>query len=264
MKRRWVGTGWKMNHLIAEADEYAVTLRDFVDSEKPASDIFICVPFTVLHSVSKILEGNAVHVAAQNCHWLDRGAATGEISPLMVRDAGGTMIEIGHSERRQSFGESDATVNLKVKATLAQGLRPIICIGETLEDKDYGVSVEALNRELKIALHEVSSQQASRVLIAYEPVWAIGEAGIPAAPEYVQSVHHEIKRTLCQLVGEDTGQQIPVIYGGSVNPKNATSLVAMPDVDGLFIGRAAWNVTGFTEIIRDVELSLEGPLQQST
>jgi triosephosphate isomerase len=174
----------------------------------------------------------------------------------MVKDAGAAMIEIGHSERRESFGESDATVNLKVKATLGHGLQPVICIGEKPQDKDYGVGVETLNSQLKIALHGVTTQQAARILIAYEPVWAIGESGIPAAPEYVESIHHQIKWTLCQLVGEDIGNQIPVLYGGSVNPTNATSLVAMPHVDGLFIGRSAWKADGFTSIIRDVEIFL--------
>ena len=260
MKKYWIGTGWKMNHLISEAQEYANSLKQFVSFAKPISNIFICVPFTSLHSVSQILSGSGIHVAAQNSHWLDRGAVTGEISPLMVKDAGATIIEIGHSERREFFGESDKTVNLKVKATLAHGLRPLICIGETLQDKNYNVSIETLSKQLKIALHGLTAQQMNHILITYEPVWAIGDSGVPAEPEYVEFIHEQIKQTIYQLAGEEIGNQVPIIYGGSVNSMNAISLIAMPHVNGLFIGRSAWNVDGFTSIIKDVEIFLKQSL----
>jgi triosephosphate isomerase len=256
MKRYWIGTGWKMNHLIGEAEDYAKSLKQFVSLAKPVSNIFICVPFTSLHLVSTLLSGTDITVAAQNSHWLDRGAFTGEISPLMVKDAGATMIEIGHSERREFFGENDETVHLKVQATLAHGLRPLICIGETLQEKKYDVSIETLKKQLKIALLGLTAQQMEQILIAYEPVWAIGDSGVPAEPEYVEFIHAQINHTVCQLAGDEIGNQVPVIYGGSVNSMNAISFFSMPHVDGLFIGRSAWKVEGFTSIIKDVEAFL--------
>lgn len=253
MKKYWIGTGWKMNHLIQTSKDYANHLKQYIELDQPTSNIFICVPFTSLHPVAQILAGSGVHVAAQNAHWLDRGAATGEISPLMVKDAGATMVEIGHSERREFFGENDTTVNLKVKALLAHDLRPLICIGESQQDKDLNVGVETIHKQLKIALHGLNWQQIGRVLIAYEPVWAVGEAGAPATPEYADFIHVQIRKMICQLGGDAIGQAVPIIYGGSVNANNAISLISMPHIDGLFIGRAAWDADGFISIIKDVE-----------
>lgn len=242
-----------MNHLMNESLTYAAKLRELVEREKPVSNLFICVPFTVLHAVSNVLKNSTIHVASQNVHWADRGAATGEISPLMVKDAGATMVEIGHSERRESFGENDFTVNKKLEASFSHQLRPILCIGETSQDKHFGVSIETLNKQLKIALHGLTTDQISQMLIAYEPVWAIGDSGTPATPDYLNFVHSHISQTLCEITESERGAQIPILYGGSVNPDNARSLIALPKVDGLFIGRAAWQVEGFINIIQIVE-----------
>jgi len=257
MKRLWVGTGWKMNHLMEESLSYAARLREFVDEEKPDVNVFICVPFTVLHAVSELLTGSEVNLASQNVHWLDRGAATGEISPVMVKDAGANMVEIGHSERRQFFGENNVDVNKKMKAAFSHHLRPILCIGETSQDKAYGVGKETLDIQLKIALHGLTPEQISQTLVAYEPVWAIGDSGKPAAPEYVNEIHAHLSSTLCKIAGETHGKQVPIIYGGSVNPENASSLISQPNVDGLFIGRSAWQVEGFINLIQIVESHTE-------
>ena len=256
MTKKWIGTGWKMNHLMRDAMDYADELKQFCDREKPDVNIFICVPFTVLYAVCDKLKNAPVMVASQNVHWMESGAATGEISPLMVKDTGATLVEIGHSERRAMFGETDASVNAKVKATLQHGMRPLVCIGETAEDKNMGVAIEKLAYQIKIAFKNVDPDQADKLLVAYEPVWAIGESGSPASPEYAGQVHAEIKKVLSSLFGEKAAAAIPVLYGGSVNPQNALSLIGMPNIDGLFIGRAAWQAEGFINIIKMVEVYL--------
>jgi triosephosphate isomerase len=253
MKKVWIGTGWKMNHLLKDAEDYARQLRIFVEQERPHANIFVCPPFTALHTVAEELQGSAVHVASQNMHWLEHAAATGEISPLMVKDAGADMVEIGHSERRAAFGESDHTVHLKVKAALQHGLIPLICIGDSAFEKETGISQETLVKQVKIALHGISTEEASRLVLAYEPIWAIGENGIPATPEFANSIQRHIRSSLCELFGESTGKSIPILYGGSVNQDNALPLIRQSNIDGLFIGRAAWKAQGFINILRQVE-----------
>jgi len=253
MKKVWVGTGWKMNHLLADAQEYARQLRSYVLREKLFTTVFICPPFTALHAVAEILKDTPVHISAQNMHWLEKGAQTGESSPIMVRDAGADMVELGHSERRAAFGESDHTVNLKVRSALVHDLIPLICVGDTAFEKENSTSIETLVKQVKIALHDVPVDKAKQIVIAYEPVWAIGENGVPASPEFADSMQVHIKRTLRDLFGKEIGTQIPVLYGGSVNADNALGLIAKPNIDGLFIGRAAWQVEGFISIIRTVD-----------
>jgi L-erythrulose 1-phosphate isomerase len=251
--KKWIGTGWKMNHLMDDAMRYADKLIEFYKEERPTSNIFICVPFTVLHSVASKLAGIPILVSSQNVHWLDKGAVTGEISPLMVKDAGAGMVEIGHSERRSMFAETDEIVNLKVRAALRNGLRAIICVGETADDKEKQLTAEKLTRQVKAALKDVAAPQAEKILIAYEPVWAIGESGSPATPEYADAVHEQIKNILRDLFWQTAADQIPVLYGGSVNQNNAIELISRPNIDGLFIGRAAWQAEGFISTIRMVE-----------
>ena len=242
-----------MNHKLAESKDYVQRLCSFILEEKPFSTVFICPPFTVLHEVAEILEDTPVHVAAQNMHWLEKGAQTGEISVEMVKDCGADMVELGHSERRAAFGESDHTVNLKVLSALEHDLMPLVCIGDTAFEKENGTSIETLVKQVKIALHDVPAEKTDQLGIAYEPVWAIGENGVPASPEFADSMHAHIKQTLCELFGEDQGSKIPILYGGSVNMSNATALAACPAIDGLFIGRAAWQVDGFISIIQTVD-----------
>ncbi len=219
-----------MNHLMRDAMLYTDKIREFCSRQHPNSNIFICVPFTVLYAVTEKLKDSQITVASQNVHWLDRGAATGEISPLMIKDAGATMVAIGHAERR-----------------------PLVCIGETVQDKEMGLTTEKLTSQLKIAFHEVDPKHAENILVAYEPVWAIGESGSPASPEYADQVHAHIKNVLMEIFGAQVAASIPVLYGGSVNPQNALPLIGQAHIDGLFIGRAAWKVDGFIDIISMVE-----------
>lgn len=235
---------------------YADRIREFSEQHAPHSNIFLCVPYTLLSIMAEKLKSTHITVASQNVHWLERGAATGEISPSMVRDTGATMVEIGHSERRAQYGETDERVNAKVMAALRNDLRPLVCIGDTLEDKEEGRATDKLAAQLRAAFHQVKPHQAERVLVAYEPVWAIGESGSPASPDLANRMHTHIKAVLAEIFGEQSAARIPVLYGGSVNRENAPQFVRQKPVDGIFIGRASWQADSFIAIISTIETYL--------
>ncbi len=242
----WIGTSWKMNKTLVEAERFATALGDADGGRDTRIQRFVVPPFTAVREVKRILEGSSVKVGAQNMHWSDRGAWTGEVSPLMLTDCGLDMVELGHSERRAHFGETDETVGLKVEAAVRHGMIPLICIGETLADREGGRAREVLEREVRGALGKLSDdQKQAPILLAYEPVWAIGENGIPATSDYADARQSEIVD-----VAEDMlGRRIPCLYGGSVNPGNCEELIQCPHIDGLFIGRSAWNVEGYLDIL---------------
>jgi len=246
----WIGTGWKMNKTLGEAEVYARKLKEFWAAGNPRTEVFIVPPFTVLGRVCDILQGSAIKVGAQNMHWEGKGAFTGEISPVMVKDCGAHLVELGHSERRAYFGETDFTVNKKVLAALSHGLRPLVCVGETAIEKEFGVARDFVVRQVKVALRGVPATRIGEVILAYEPVWAIGESGTPAEPDYANEIQGQIRAGVVELYGKENAAQVPVLYGGSVNRENAVSLVKQSEVDGLFIGRAAWNADSFIELIR--------------
>lgn len=191
--------------------------------------------------------------------WADEGQFTGEISPVMLKELGMNLVMIGHSERRHVFGETDVQENLKVKAALNHRFTTLLCIGETAEQKDFGISAEVLRTQLKIGFHGVSADQLSLIWVAYEPVWSIGVNGTPASAEYAEEMHKIIKAALREIFGEKA-DTIPVLYGGSVNPGNANELITLPSVDGLFVGRSAWNADEFNKLIRDAKASYERSL----
>lgn len=249
----WIGTSWKMNKTLAEARVFAEGLRG---RTAPAGiRRFVIPPFTAVREVGQMLAGSGVLVGAQNMHWADAGAWTGEISPVMLADCGLDMVEIGHSERRAHFGETDETVGLKTEAAVRHGLIPLICIGETAADKEAGRSDEVLARQVEAAFARLSpGQKAAPVLLAYEPVWAIGEGGTPAAPDYAEARHARI----AQVAGEAAGRRVPCLYGGSVGPGNCADLVALGHVDGLFIGRSAWAVEGYLDILERCAAAIGG------
>lgn len=244
----WIGTSWKMNKGPAAACEAAEQLADIA---VPANVVpFVIPPFTSLEAVAKRLENSPWRVGAQNMHWEEEGAWTGEISPNMVRECGAAIVELGHSERREHFSETDFTVNLKVRAALRHGLRPLICIGETAAEFEFGVTHETLVRQMKIALHGLTERDFQSVILAYEPVWAIGTKGTPATPAFVSSAHSRLRDVLIELTGERLAQHVPILYGGSVSLDNAACFTALQDVDGVFIGRSAWDPAGLASIIR--------------
>jgi triosephosphate isomerase len=244
----WIGTGWKMNKTAAEARAYVAELIGLLPPPRDDLSLFFIPPFTALAAAREAIGAAPLLLGAQNMHWADSGAYTGEVSARMLVAFGVDLVELGHSERRGAFGETDATVNAKVKTALRHGLRPLVCVGDTAPERDAGASVETIVRQVRLAFADVAATALSRCLVAYEPVWAIGEQGVPAQPEHVRMVHAAIRRAL----REHTPHPAPILYGGSVNADNAAQLAAEREVDGLFIGRAAWTAHGLAGIVSDV------------
>ncbi|PTX47565.1 triosephosphate isomerase [Gemmobacter caeni] len=242
----WIGTSWKMNKVLSEGRAFAEGLRAADTARDPRIQRFVIPPFTLVREVKAALADTSVKVGAQNMHWADDGAWTGEVSPVMLTDCGLDIVELGHSERREHFGETDETVGLKTEAAVRHGLIPLICIGETLAERESGRAQEVLETQVRGALDKLSgAQKQAQILLAYEPVWAIGVNGIPATSDYADARQAEII-----TVAEDVlGRRIPCLYGGSVNPGNCEELISCPHIDGLFIGRSAWNVEGYLDIL---------------
>jgi L-erythrulose 1-phosphate isomerase len=241
----WVGTSWKMNKTLAEAESFIDKLLAFPIPS--GIQPFVLPPHTALARVRDRVPANSpVLLGAQNAHWAAEGSWTGEISMRMAKDAGATLIEIGHSERREHFGETDRTVALKAAAALAHGLIPLVCVGEPLAVREAGGAEDFVRVQAQVALSELAPAETSQVIIAYEPIWAIGERGIPATVDQVAPVMALIN----DVVTTAGGPIRAVLYGGSVNNQNATELLSDPNTNGLFVGRAAWEAAGFIEILR--------------
>lgn len=240
----WIGTSWKMNKTLAEARAFAEGLLGA--SVDPRIQPFVIPPFTAVREVKTMLSATKVKVGAQNMHWADEGAWTGEVSPVMIKDCGLDIVELGHSERREHFGETDETVGLKTEAAVRHGLIPLICIGETLAERQAGRAQEVLETQVRGALSKLTgTQKQAEILLAYEPVWAIGVNGIPATSDYADARQAEI----IAVAKDVLGRKVPCLYGGSVNPQNCEELITCPHIDGLFIGRSAWNVAGYLDIL---------------
>jgi L-erythrulose 1-phosphate isomerase len=242
----WIGTSWKMNKTLAEAESFANALSAADELRDPRIQRFVIPPFTAIREVKQILSDRSVKVGAQNMHWADQGAWTGEVSPVMLKDCRLDLVELGHSERREHFGETDETVGLKTEAAVRHGLIPLICIGETLAEREAGRAQDVLARQVRGALGKLdANQKNAQILLAYEPVWAIGENGIPATSDYADARQAEIIATAREVLG----RPVPCLYGGSVNPGNCQELITCPHIDGLFIGRSAWDVEGYLDIL---------------
>jgi L-erythrulose 1-phosphate isomerase len=242
----WIGTSWKMNKTLAEGIAFVEMLAAFLPGFDERIQPFVIPSFTSVRGVRKALAASRVKVGAQNMHWADAGAWTGEVSPVMLKDCSLDLVELGHSERREHFGETDRTVGLKTAAAVKHGLIPLICVGETLFERDGGHADDVLTEQVSGALQFLEGEaRAAEILFAYEPVWAIGEKGIPASSDYANERQARIK-TVAEAI---LAQVPPVLYGGSVNPQNAAELVGRPHIDGLFIGRSAWQVEGFIDIL---------------
>jgi triosephosphate isomerase len=252
MRRTWIGTGWKMNFVAAEADAYLRDVGEGLRAAPPPGplQVFVIPPFTLLRRVCELARALPLVVGAQNMHWEASGAFTGEISAAMVRDCGARLVELGHSERRAMFGETDVAVNRKVHAALAHDLVPLVCVGDTADEKRLGAAEETVVRQVKMALHGVPPGRGDDVLVAYEPVWAIGVGGTPADPAHVSRIHAAIREGVSDLLGAGAAERLAVLYGGSVNLENAAALLSAPDVDGLFVGRTAWTAAGLVELVR--------------
>jgi triosephosphate isomerase len=243
----WVGTSWKMNKTLAEARAYVDELSAH---ELPAGvQPFLLPPHTALAAVRDALPaGSPILLGAQNAHWAPEGEATGEISMRMAADAGATLIEMGHSERRAQFGETDETVARKAAAAVAYGLIPLICVGEPDPVRQDGRAEAYVEGQLVAALSRLSPAEVGTVIVAYEPVWAIGTAGRPATPDQIAPVLARIAEVLNR--SSTSGSARALLYGGSVSTDNAEAILAVPHVDGLFVGRAAWTAAGFRDLLR--------------
>lgn len=255
MRKIYIGTGWKMNKTLVQGVDYIQHLKENTP-DNARMQVFVVAPFTHLWALRELSRGSSLMLGAQNMHWEASGAYTGEISPPMLAEIGVDLVELGHSERRLDFGETDFTVNKKVLASQVHGLLPLVCVGETAQEKAYGVMQEVISRQIKIALHGLKPRDCAHVWIAYEPVWAIGSSGAPADPGYASQAHHFIRSVLAELFGEQASENVPLLYGGSVNNHNALEYLRQPGVDGLFIGRAAWDVVSFLDILDQVSAFL--------
>lgn len=254
VKKIYFGTNLKMYKGNADVIDYLSALSDLSKSLQTSynTEIFVIPSFTTLKDAVELiqLKGSPIIIGAQNMNPNDYGQFTGDISPLMLKELGTRLVMIGHSERRHIFRETDEEENEKVLSSLKHGFTTLLCIGETAEQKQYDISNEVLRTQLKIGLHGVDLTQLDNLWIAYEPVWAIGTGGTPASAEYADNKHAVIKQCLFELFGEDS-KKIPVLYGGSVNPNNANTLIEKPNIDGLFTGRSAWNAKAFSTLIFD-------------
>jgi triosephosphate isomerase len=232
---------------VAQAVGFARTLSAGF-SALADRDVAIAPPFTALHALSAVLKDTAIALCAQDVHWEQEGAFTGEVSAPMIIDAGCSYVLIGHSERRRWFGESNEDVNRKAKAALRAGLFPVVCVGETLDEREADQTLSVLRRQLKEGLNNISADDIRRTIVAYEPVWAIG-TGKTAAPEQAEEIHDFIRQFLARICGTDIASGICILYGGSVNRDNAGSLMAQKDIDGLLVGGASLDAGSFRKII---------------
>lgn len=252
-KTPWIGTSWKMNKLRADARAFADALAASAWARSEAAHLFVIPPFPWIADVADRLAGTRVSVGAQTMHWDDAGAWTGEVSAPMIRDCGATLVELGHSERRTHFGETDDTVARKVAAAVRHGLTALVCIGESRDAYEAGRTAEVLDTQVRAALSRVDPAAArTGVVLAYEPVWSIGEGGTPASPAFADEQHVRVKALTRSIAGEP----LTVLYGGSVNPGNCVDLARRPAIDGLFIGRSAWAPEGYLGIVEAVVASL--------
>ena len=242
-----IAGNWKMNMTPSETKKLLAELIPMVEG-KNGCDIVVCVPFVDIDAAVAMTKGTNIKVGAQNVHFEKNGAFTGEISADMLKECGAEYVVIGHSERRQYFGETDVTVNLRLKAALAAGLTPILCVGELLDERDRDITAEVVAMQTKIALLDVTAEDAKKVIIAYEPVWAIG-TGRTATAEQADEVCGIIRDVLAAKYGSDVAEAVTVQYGGSMKPGNAAELLAKYHVDGGLIGGASLKASDFTAIV---------------
>lgn len=247
MRTPLVAANWKMHKTVDEALAYARAFRPLVAGAHDV-EVVLAPPFTALHALAGALAGSGVGVAGQDLHAEPQGAFTGEISAGMLRDAGAGYVLIGHSERRHLFGETDAEVGAKVRAAVAARLVPIVCVGETLAEREANRTFEVLDRQLQAGLAGLAAAAAESLVVAYEPVWAIG-TGRNATPEQAQAAHAHIRGRLGGVLGESSARTRRILYGGSVKPGNVAALAAQPDVDGALVGGAGLDPGSFAEIV---------------
>ena len=239
---------WKMNGTLAEAQALASQVKEGLKRTR-GTEVVLCPPFTALAAVAEILAGSSLQLGAQNCHWEASGAYTGEVSPAMLADLRCRLVILGHSERRQHLGETDALINRKLRAALAHRLRPLLCVGETAEERRQGLTFHVVEGQLRGGLAGCSPQEIGRCIVAYEPVWAIG-TGVNATPAQAAEVHGYLRGILSELASKEAAQGIRILYGGSVKPDNVASLVQDPEIDGTLVGGASLQAAAFVAVVK--------------
>ncbi|GMT96109.1 triose-phosphate isomerase [Corallococcus caeni] len=248
-RRKIVAGNWKMNKTVPEALALVRELRGAVAALGDKVEVAIAPPFVALQPLHVALEGAPLQLAAQNCHWESSGAFTGEVSAPMLAELGCAYVIVGHSERRQFFGETDATVNKRAKAVKAAGMTPIVCVGETLAERESNQTLTVVERQVRGALEGFSGADVATFVLAYEPVWAIG-TGRTATTAQAQEVHAAIRGLLTRMYDEGTAERVRIQYGGSVKPDNAAELLGQPDVDGALVGGASLKAADFVAIVK--------------
>jgi triosephosphate isomerase len=247
MRKPLMAGNWKMNKTIDDAVTMVKALKEMVAGIEDV-EILVCPVYTALYAVSNEIKGSNINLGAQNLFWEAKGAFTGEISPSMVKDAGCSYVIIGHSERRQYFGETDETVNKRTKAAFGAGLVPVVCVGETLEEREKNITFKVIETQIRDSFANLTAEEAATVVIAYEPVWAIG-TGKTATPEQAQEVHAFIRKLYKELY-KDAADKVRILYGGSVNPKNISDIMKQPDIDGGLVGGASLEADSFTQLVK--------------
>ncbi len=249
MRTPLIAGNWKMYKTVAETVQFIDELKGLLAGAGDGVEVVLCPPCTALSAAAEALRGSGIYLSAQNMHWEEQGAFTGEISPLMLREIGCKYVVLGHSERRQYFGETDEAVNKKVKAALKHGLIPIVCVGETLEEREAGITEKVIGTQVKGALTGLDPAQTAGLVVAYEPVWAIG-TGRTASDDDAQKVNAFIRGLLVEIAGREAAEKVRIQYGGSVKPENAAGLMARPDIDGALVGGASLKPDSFAGIIK--------------
>ncbi len=249
MRKIIIAGNWKMNKTQIEAIEFVNQLKRAI-ADIQEVDIVVCPPFTALADVKDVLLESNIGLGAQNLFWEDSGAYTGEVSAPMLKSLDVQYVIIGHSERRQYFQETDATVNKRLKSALKHGLIPIVCIGETLAEREAGKTFVVIKTQCLGGLQGISSEEMKKIILAYEPVWAIG-TGKTATPQQAQEVHAFIRRQLQEMFDEETAAEVRIQYGGSVKPDNTNDLMSQPDIDGALVGGASLKADSFVDIIKN-------------
>ena len=249
MRRKLLAGNWKMNHLREDALRFAEALTPVVDRWADV-DVVLFPPTTLLSTLSRALAGTGVRLGGQTCHWEREGAFTGELSATMLADAGCSFVLVGHRERRTLFGETDTSCARKVRAALEAGLKPVLCVGESQAERDAGQTEDVLSRQVRVALDDQGPDVAAHLVLAYEPVWAIG-TGRTATPEMAQDAHGHVRERLAEMLGRDPAHELPILYGGSVKPDNIAALAGQPDIDGALVGGASLQAESFMTLIRE-------------
>ncbi|MBD9158843.1 MAG: triose-phosphate isomerase [Clostridiales bacterium] len=246
MRKKVIAGNWKMNMLPGEAIEFITELTPLVKDSK--NEVILCVPYTDLFYALLTAQGTNIKIGAQNMHFEEKGAYTGEVSGKMLKSINVEYVIIGHSERRQYFNETDETVNKKIKAAFANGLKPIVCVGETLEQREAGKTVEIITKQTELALEGLTNEQVKNTIIAYEPIWAIG-TGKTATSEDANNSIKEIRNKIADIYGKDVAEEVIIQYGGSVKSTNAKELFEMSDIDGGLVGGASLKAEEFSKIV---------------